>query len=179
MDPIEKLMDEHQNILRGIDLLAKNAERLEKGEKIDPRFFTGAVEFIRKYADKYHHAKEEDILFVRMEKAGFPVQGGPIAVMLSEHDQGRGYVSGLEGANERYIVGDKAAIEEIVDNARGYVFLLKNHIAKEDTVLYPMARDVLGEKGIEAMRPDFERVEQEKSGTEEKYKALLEELASY
>lgn len=179
MDPIEKLMDEHQNILKGIDLLAKNADRLEKGEKIDPRFFTGAVEFIRNYADKYHHAKEEDILFVKMEKAGFPAQGGPIAVMLSEHDQGREYVSGLESANESYITGDTDATGNIVEYARGYVYLLKNHIAKEDTVLYPMARDVLGEKGIEALIPEFDRVEKEKAGTEEKYKALLDELASY
>ena len=179
MDPIEKLMDEHQNILKGIELLSKNADRLEKGEQIDPRFFTGVVEFIRNYADKYHHAKEEDILFVRMEKAGFPMQGGPIAVMLSEHDHGRKYVAALEKANERYITGDKSAAGEIVENARGYVYLLKNHIAKEDTVLYPMARDALGGGGIEAMQPDFERVEKEKSGTEEKYKALLEELASY
>jgi hemerythrin-like domain-containing protein len=179
MDPIEKLMDEHRNILKGIDLLSRNAGRLEKGEKVDPRFFTGAVEFIRNYADKYHHAKEEDILFVRMEKAGFPAQGGPIGVMLSEHGQGRQYVAGLEKANERYITGDSAAAGDIVEYARGYAYLLKNHIAKEDSILYPMARDVLGGKGIEAMIPEFDRVEKEKAGTEEKYKALLEELASY
>ncbi|UCE67484.1 MAG: hemerythrin domain-containing protein [Candidatus Zixiibacteriota bacterium] len=179
MDPIEKLMDEHQNILAGIDILARNADRLEKGEKVDPRFFNEAIDFIRNYADRYHHAKEEDILFKKMEKAGFPVEGGPIAVMLSEHDQGRHYVRAMEKANERYIVGDKSAVNEIAENAKSYVYLLRAHIDKEDRILYPMARNALGESGIEAMRPDFDRVEKEKSGTEEKYKALLKELESY
>jgi hemerythrin-like domain-containing protein len=179
MDPIEKLMDEHQNILAGIDILARNADRLGKGEKVDPRFFTGAIDFIRNYADKYHHAKEEDILFKKMEAAGFPVEGGPIAVMLSEHVQGREYVAGMEKANERYIAGESSAVDDIADNAKGYAYLLRAHIEKEDKILYPMARNALGDSGIEAMRPDFDRVEKEKAGTEEKYKALLKELESY
>jgi hemerythrin-like domain-containing protein len=179
MNPIEKLMDEHQNILAGIDLLAKNADRLEKGEKIDSRFFTGMVDFIRNYADKYHHAKEEDILFVTMEKAGFPVEGGPIAVMLADHDEGRKYVGAMEEANERYIAGDNAAVNEIAENAKAYVYLLRSHIEKEDRILYPMAVNALGNKGIDAMAPEFDRVEKAKAGTEEKYKALLEELKSY
>lgn len=179
MDPIEKLMDEHQNILAGIELLAKNSDRLDKGENVDPRFFTDIVDFIRNYADKYHHAKEEDILFVAMENAGFPVEGGPIAVMLADHDEGRGYVSAMEKANERYIVGDKESAGVIVENARGYIYLLRAHIEKEDRILYPMARNALGDSGIETMRADFDRVEKERSGTEEKYKNLLKELESY
>jgi hemerythrin-like domain-containing protein len=179
MDPIEKLMDEHQNILAGIDILAKNTDRLEKGEKVDPRFFTEAIDFIRNYADRYHHAKEEDILFKKMEQAGFPVEGGPIAMMLADHVQGREYVAAMEKANERYITGDSSAVDEIAENAKGYVYLLRAHIEKEDKILYPMARNTLGDTGIEAMRPDFDRVEKEKAGTEEKYKALLQELETY
>lgn len=179
MDPIEKLMDEHQNILAGIDILARNVDRLEKGDKVDPRFFTDAIDFIRNYADKYHHAKEEDILFKKMEQAGFPMEGGPIAVMLADHVQGREYVAAMEKANERYITGDSSAVDEIAENAKGYVYLLRAHIEKEDKILYPMARNSLGDSGIEAMRPDFDRVDKEKAGTEEKYKALLKELESY
>lgn len=89
MSPIEKLMDEHKNILTGLDILEQNADLLEEGKKIDPEFFTKIIDFIRNYADKYHHAKEETILFVKLEKAGFPIEGGPVGVMLEEHDQGR------------------------------------------------------------------------------------------
>jgi hemerythrin-like domain-containing protein len=179
MNPIEKLEAEHQNILKGISLLQEGADRLEKGDKISADFFRKLIDFIRNYADKYHHAKEEDILFVRMEKSGFPTDTGPVGVMLFEHDQGRGFVSKMADAVEKYDSGDNSAINTIVENAQGYIYLLRQHIEKEDKVLYPMAANALGASGVEAMQDDFDRVEKEKTGTEEKYAELLKELRSY
>ncbi len=178
MNPIEKLKDQHKTIIRGIDLLEKGAERLEKGENISADFFRKSIDFIRNYADKYHHAKEEDILFVRMGEVGFSAEMGPVAVMLFEHNQGRGYVAGMEAANERYAQGDKSSIKEIVKNARGYAGLLRQHIQKEDMVLYPMAENALGETIINNMKTDFERVESEQAGSEKKYLGILSELES-
>jgi len=176
MNPIEKLKAEHQIILKGIDLLEKGASLLEDGQNISPDYFRKAIDFIRNYADRYHHAKEEDILFVRMGQVGFPTQAGPVAVMLFEHDQSRGFISKLENANERYAVGDKKAIPEIIENARVYAALLRQHIQKEDMVLYPMAEKALGDAGVERMQPDFDRAEQDKSGTEAKYLAILKQM---
>lgn len=176
MKPIEKLVDEHKNILRGLALLEAGSGRLESGEKISPQFFRKMIDFVRNYADKYHHAKEEDILFIGMGKAGFPQEQGPIAVMLAEHDQGRRFIADLENANEQYAEGEESFREAIIENARDYIYLLRQHINKEDNVLYPMARNVLGQNGIEAMTREFERVEREKAGTEEKYLKILAEL---
>lgn len=179
MNPIEKLEAEHQNILKGISLLQEGADRLEKGADISADFFRKLTDFIRNYADKYHHAKEEDILFVRLEKSGFPTDTGPVGVMLFEHDQGRGYVSKMIDAVEKYDSGDSSAVDAIVENAHGYIYLLRQHIEKEDKVLYPMASNALGSAGIEAMQDDFDRVEKEKTGTEERYAGLLQELRTY
>lgn len=179
MNPIEKLEAEHQNILKGISLLQEGADRLEKGDKVSADFFRKLIDFIRNYADKYHHAKEEDILFVEMEKAGFPTSGGPVGVMLFEHDQGRGFVSRMADAVEKYDSGESSALSTIVENAHGYIYLLRQHIEKEDKVLYPMAANALGDTGVEAMQGDFDRVEKEKTGTEERYTGLLKELRSY
>lgn len=179
MNPIEKLKAEHQNILKGINILQEGVDRLEKGDDISADFFRRLIDFIRNYADKYHHAKEEDILFVKMQKAGFPTNAGPVGVMLFEHDQGRGFVSKMADAVEKYDTGDHAAINTIVENARGYIYLLSLHIEKEDGVLYPMAADALGPSGIDAMQSDFDRVEKEKTGTEEKYANVLNELKLY
>ncbi len=176
MDPIQKLIDEHKNILKGISLLEAGSNKLEAGEKISPDIFRKLIDFIRNYADKYHHAKEEDILFVSMGKAGFPAEEGPVGVMLAEHDQGRGFVAAMENANEQYASGEGSFTGEIIENARGYIYLLRQHINKEDTVLYPMARDTLGKAGIDAMIPEFDRVEKEKAGTEEKYLGILKQL---
>jgi hemerythrin-like domain-containing protein len=176
MNPIEKLKAEHQIILKGIELLEKGADLLEKGTNISPDYFRKSIDFIRNYADKYHHAKEEDILFVRLGNAGFSSRVGPVAVMLAEHDQGRGFVSLLEQANEKYAAGDKKAASEIIKNARAYAQLLKNHIQKENIVLYPMAQNALGDDGINRMQPEFDRAEQNQGDTEKKYLRILDEM---
>ena len=178
MDPIEKLVDEHKNILRGISILENSSNKLEAGENISADIFRKLIDFIRGYADRYHHAKEEDILFVKMSKAGFPVDAGPVGVMLAEHDQGRDFVAAMEIANEQYAEGEKTITRELIENARGYIYLLRQHINKEDTVLYPMAQNSLGKAGIDAMKSEFERVELEKAGVETKYIAILKELES-
>ena len=176
MNPIQKLMAEHKVILRGIDLLEQGADRLEQGENISADYFRAAIDFIRNYADKYHHAKEEDILFIRLEQLGFSPQVGPVAVMLNEHKQGRNFVSGLESATNKYADGDKSAVQGIIENARNYAILLRQHIQKEDMILYPMALNALGESGIDLMQPDFNKVENEQSGVESKYLSILDSL---
>jgi hemerythrin-like domain-containing protein len=176
VNPIEKLKAEHQIILKGIDLLEKGVSFVEAGTDISPDYFRKAIDFIRNYADRYHHAKEENILFTRLAQVGFSPKAGPVAVMLFEHDQSRGFISKLESANERYAAGDKNAVTEIIENARIYAALLRQHIQKEDIVLYPMAENALGDAGVEQMQSDFDRVEQEKSGTEVKYIEILKQM---
>jgi hemerythrin-like domain-containing protein len=176
MNPIEKLKDEHKIILRGIELLERGATHLEQGENLSADFFRKLIDFIQNYADKYHHAKEEDILFVRLGEIKFSPEMGPVAVMLNEHKQGRNYIANLEQANERYAAGDASSIKEIIKNARGYAGLLRQHILKEDLVLYPMAQNALGDKGIDQMQPDFARVEQMQNGVEQKYLDILRKL---
>lgn len=134
------LSDEHQNILRIIDSMLTECDLLEKGKELEKIFFEKAIDFIKNYADRYHHAKEEDILFkVMLENLG-SMHCNPIPVMLHEHETGRHYVKGMEeGLKEN----NK---EKIVENARGYGFLLQEHIYKEDNVLYPMAEEALNDQ---------------------------------
>jgi hemerythrin-like domain-containing protein len=91
------------------------------------------------FADKCHHGKEEDILFVAMTAMDMPQDSGPVAVMLAEHDEGRQYTAGFRSAAEQMKNGDAAAAADVVRNVYDYVNLLREHINKEDRVLYPMA----------------------------------------
>jgi len=131
------LSEEHQNILKVIDVVLNECTQLEAGKAPDNNFFNEVLNFIKKYADGFHHAKEEDILFKAMLNNLDCMHCNPIPVMLHEHDAGRVYVKGMEAAlaqnNKR----------DLIANARGYCYLLKNHIYKEDNVLYPMAEDAL------------------------------------
>src|SRR5512132_3975875 len=95
MDAIETLMTEHRLIERALDALVAFADEVRRKSSDEREELGRFVTFIREFADAHHHGKEEDILFAAMVQAGFPKHGGPIAVMLMEHDQGRALVRAL------------------------------------------------------------------------------------
>ena len=113
-----------------------------------------------------------------MTAAGMPTDQGPIAVMLSEHEQGRAYTRGLREAAENLQAGDKGAVPIVVRNARGYAALLRQHIMKEDNVLFPMADSAIPASQHTKLVEDFARVEKEESseGVHEKFLALADNL---
>lgn len=133
------LSDEHQTILKVIDAIVKECEALENGKELEVEFFHKTISFIKNYADKFHHAKEEDILFKAMLENIANLHCNPIPVMLHEHDEGREFVKGME----KGIAENNK--EKIIKNARGYGMLLRDHIYKEDNVLYPMAEEALSD----------------------------------
>lgn len=147
----QALVDEHRLILRMIALLERNAPRTAAGEYSNWQFYLDGIDFIRIYSDRFHHAKEEDILFEALIKNGMPRENSPIAAMLMEHDQGRAFVKAMETSVREAIEGaaDRGAI--IAGNALAYAELLREHIEKEDDILYPLAERVIPD----SMRDDI------------------------
>ncbi len=143
IDVTAVLVEEHRLILRMITLLEKNTALMLQGRFDDWGFFPDAVDFIRSYADRFHHAKEEDVLFVELVNNGMPAERSPVEAMLMAHDQGRGFVAGMEAAAQAVVAGDAEQVAGIYENARAYAALLRDHIDKEDDILYPLAEKVL------------------------------------
>ncbi|MBT3272618.1 MAG: cation-binding protein, partial [Spirochaetales bacterium] len=114
------------------------------------------------------------VLFVELIKNGMPEKQSPIEAMLMEHDQGRDYVRGMEEAAQRVLAGDSDAIDVILENAAGYIELLRGHIDKEDTILYPLAERVLPENVRAGMLDAYVAAESKTPGLSEKYLALVE-----
>jgi hemerythrin-like domain-containing protein len=164
MKPTEVLKTEHEAIKLMLRILNGICDRLESGKDVDPQHLEQTLEFIRVFADKCHHGKEEDLLFPAMERAGVPREGGPISVMLVEHNQGRDYVKGMNEAFVKYKAGDHAAAAKFVENARNYVALLTQHIDKEDNILYMIADMHLPRAMQEEMVEEFEKLELERIG---------------
>jgi len=121
--------------------------------------FNDMVKFIKEFADKSHHLKEEDLLFPAMEEIGIPREGGPIGVMLSEHAMGRNYVKGLSMGIEEYAKGNADASKQIIENARNYASLLSNHINKEDNILYPMAEMCISKEKQDELLKEFDIID--------------------
>jgi len=169
------MMEEHQLILRMIALVEKNAGRVARGEFRNWRFFLDAVDFIRNYADRFHHAKEEDVLFAALVKNGMPEKQSPIEAMLMEHDAGRAHVRGMEAAARRALEGDESDIPSLLEHARGYAELLRGHIDKEDTILYPLSERVLPEELRPAMLDAYQAAEGRTPELAETYRRMVED----
>ncbi|HEX9290526.1 MAG TPA: hemerythrin domain-containing protein, partial [Anaeromyxobacteraceae bacterium] len=125
------------------------------------------VTFIREFADTCHHGKEELILFAAMVEHGFPRDGGPIAVMLHEHEQGRGLVRILRDRVAQQQAWSDADRQELAEVASGFATLLRAHIHKEDAILYPMAGQRLSPEALERVSADCEAYEARKTGSGE------------
>ncbi|MGD1010306.1 MAG: hemerythrin domain-containing protein [Candidatus Aminicenantales bacterium] len=180
MKPTHELSQEHQAILLMITILEKMADKLTAGEAVDATHLEKAVDFIRVFADKCHHGKEEDLLFPAMEKAGIPRTGGPLGVMLHEHVEGRGYVKAMSEALSGLKKGDRRAAALFAENARNYGALLTQHIFKEDHILYPLADARLTAAQQSELAECFAGVEEKVigHGKHEEFHRLLKELES-
>jgi hemerythrin-like domain-containing protein len=178
MQATDILMSEHRVIERVIKSLETAASRVEAGQPVRPAFFLDAAEFIKGFADGCHHRKEEGVLFKALTDAGMSVEQGPVAVMLYEHEQGRQFTRGMSAAAQKWEAGDSDAKNEVVKNARGYAALLRQHIGKEDQMLFPMANRFIPLDQQNKVVEDFEKVEHDETGpgVHERYLALAEGL---
>ncbi len=131
--PIGPLMIEHRLIERLIAQVEAHLESFAAGGRIDPDFVDTAVDFIRTYADRCHHGKEEDILF--RELASKPLsdeQRATLDELVDEHQRGRQLVGRLVAANAALRRGDDAAADTIAGVLRELVAFYPAHIEKED-----------------------------------------------
>jgi hemerythrin-like domain-containing protein len=175
MDAIETLMNEHRAIERVLDGLVAFGEEVRRKGTTEKEELARFVTFVREFADAGHHGKEEDILFAAMVEHGFPRDGGPIAVMLHEHDQGRALVAILRARAGQQEPWSDADRQEIAEVAHGFADLLRAHIHKEDSVLYPMAEQHLPPEAMLAVCEACDRYE---SGADahERLRTLGDEL---
>ncbi len=143
--PIARLLDDHRLILRALGVLETAAARPEGGAPPPAGWWDDLIGWLRSFADANHHDKEERCLFPALAKAGVPEAGGPVAVMLEEHDRGRALLRAMQSA---------AAVDR-ARAAREYVSLLREHIDKENGVLFPLADAVLDEVAQQELGRDF------------------------
>ncbi|MDD3620473.1 MAG: hemerythrin domain-containing protein [Desulfobulbaceae bacterium] len=178
MKATDELKREHQGIELMLAILQAVSTRLKQGQPVAQDHLRGIMEFLTVFVDKCHHGKEEDFLFPALEAAGVPREGGPIGVILKEHEKGRELVSRLKDS----LADDKsegastgAEIQAIVSE---YVVLLSQHMVKENTVLFPMADEKLDANSDTQLVEAFERLERERIGVgkHEEFHALLHRL---
>jgi hypothetical protein len=116
-----------------------------------PGLLRDAAQYLREYVDGCHNKKEENHLFPLIEQRGIPRHGGPLAVMLSEHDQNRSLLPRFVDLVDEYVSGNPGSLGELRTVFDEYASLMKNHFWKENDILYPMARRVMSEADGQAV----------------------------
>lgn len=172
--PVQVLFDEHRLIEK---MLAEVEARVLTASKLPLEFVETALDFFAAFADGSHHYKEERVLFPMLEAAGMPVHGGPIAVMLHEHDIGRRCLSTVRQNLEGAKAGSAEAAGAIRASLAEYVDMLRRHIWKEDNILFEMAKvRISSDAEMAEMRRLFEE-EAKATGLRERYEAILNEVS--
>lgn len=179
MDLIEVMVEEHRYIKRMLIVMRKCCYRVMKGEQIQYGDFFKMIDFVRNYADRHHHGKEEKLLFDRMmNELGRPAEMLVRHGMLVEHDLGRLHMQELEAALKKVMEGDDEARLDVIANAISYTHLLHRHIDKEDGVVYKYAQNNLAKETMDELNAEGGQLEQEaeREHIQEKYIRLLAEL---
>jgi hemerythrin-like domain-containing protein len=179
MTSTDTLKHEHRIVLLILDAAQREARSIRGGGRIRVDRLGQMIDFFRTFVDRCHHAKEEKHLFPTMKKRSRAKAGGPVAVLLREHREGRVMVSAMTKALPKAARGDGNASAALAQNLRAYVRLLRNHTGKEDDVVYPLADEVLSREDHQVMVRAFERVEAKQigEGVHEKYHQLAHDLA--
>jgi len=178
MKPTEVLMKEHRLIEKILAVLDRLASDAAHGKGLDRQRALDVLVFLRQFADRCHHGKEEQHLFPRLGLHGFGPETGPVAVMLHEHEQGRAHIREMSSALEE-IEADRA-LERFAQAARAYTMLLAGHIQKEDNVLFRLVDQVFTAEDQRIVAEGFERVEEVDMGpgTHEKLHALADRIVA-
>lgn len=160
--PLRILVEEHKLIKRVLALVPIIVEKLDVTDSEHMQLVQNIVDFIRSYADKFHHAKEEDILFLYFDSSL-----DIIKVMLSDHVQGRAYVANA------LLAAESGNTQLVKENLINYANLLTEHIKKEDNILYPWMDKNLQTRQVGEMYSRFFEVNNANPGIQEKYEALV------
>jgi len=156
----QDLKHEHDAILFSLKILDEISNRVESGKDVSPYDIIGIVDFLKLFADKCHHGKEEGLFFPALEDAGIPKQNGPIGVMLAEHTMGRDFIRQMRES----VTDNSVKKNEFVNSSQGYISLMRAHIEKENTILFPMGDAKLSDSKQKELIEAFEKFEEEVIG---------------
>ena len=176
--PTDLLRQEHELVLMVAAAMDREAADIERTGRVHGEQVAQMIDFTRNFTDGCHHSKEERLLFPMLEERS-AAAGGPVSVMLSEHQAGRDIVRAISDALPA-AGHDPAARAGVAEHLALYARLLRLHINKEESVLFPLAESMLSDQEQEMLAADFARVDQETSGpaVHERYHALAHLLAT-
>ena len=176
MQPIAPLMIEHRLIERMIHLLSEEVTFIEERAELRVGFIEKAMDFIKTYADRTHHGKEEDILFRDLQEKELSLEDEKqMQELIEEHKLGRRLVGNVLKATERYKTeGQGRLVANIRDEIKAIVEFYPPHIEKEDKVFFPASMQYFSKAAQQAMLSECWEFDQKM--IHEKYRSVVEQF---
>jgi hemerythrin-like domain-containing protein len=169
------LMIEHRLIERMIESIRIKLKGIEVTKRVDPIMIDRIVDFIRVYADRTHHGKEEDILFKKLEEKAMSEQDRQLMEeLIADHLLGRKTTRELIEANMQYRNGNQSALKIISAKLNLLADFYPKHIEKEDKIFFPAYMKYVSKKEDQLMLSDFWQFD--RNMIHEKYKAVIMEM---
>lgn len=165
MKATDILRSEHETILDVLAALEAISGPAALGKGLDVQSAQEALEFLRGFGDRCHHGKEEQLFFPALAARGLPRDVGPLAVMASEHDQGRTLLGRMADALAGVRQSKSGAAARFGLAASAYVALMRDHVDKENGVLFPMGDGMLSEEQQASLLGEFEHFEHADMGS--------------
>jgi hemerythrin-like domain-containing protein len=176
MKPIGPLMWEHRLIEKMLEAMMRHVDKIEKSKKVNPVVIDVAVDFVRMYADRTHHGKEEEILFHDLAQKNLsPELKKTMQELLDEHVWGRKTTAALVAAKEKYLQGDEKKLAEIIDLARQLGNFYPKHIEKEDKHFFYPCQEYFSSEELDKMLAEF--WEFDRKMIHEKYNKVYDEYS--
>jgi DUF438 domain-containing protein len=171
------LVAEHEMIERAMAVLKNNLEKIDEAVKA-PLQMQRAIDFLLEFGDKVHNTKEEEFLFPLMGQKGLPVQGGPIGVMLMEHDAERNLLQRMMAELPNLAEAATVARQKFAAEGFEYLTIRAEHIWKENDVLYPMGRKLFSDEDNTSLLNAFKTLDQQTYGdaARDHYAQMLAEV---
>ncbi len=163
MNCIEPLVNEHNLIRQVLEALSLAKEKLEEGERPPVEFFENSVEFARSFMLKFHHYKEEYVLFAFLAQKKNGAIDAQLESLRYQHERSRNFIIEIAGSLDGYSKGQGIQISNVLENLASYISLIRHHIHKEEHIFYPMIEKELSKEEKMALAKEIEK-ESSKAG---------------
>lgn len=177
MTPTENLTKEHKEIIELLNIMNKIANKIKSQDVFYTNDVESIIDFLKFFIEKSHHQKEE-VFYPELEFAGIPKETESLSIMLYEHTLAKNYLKDIYSCVENCKIGNSFSGELLAESLNNYVLLIKNHINKEEEIIFPMADRELSEEKKKDIYRQFENIERKivNHGFQDHYHKLLSNL---
>ena len=178
MTPTENLIKEHKKINELLDIMSKIALKIKLNDVFYPNDVEEIVNYLLIIIENSHHGKEDDVFYPELISSGIAKDTAPLSIINYEHTISKSYLKDISSCVVNCKIGNDFSGELLADSLTNYVVVIKNHIQREEEVIFPIANEVLSAEKQYEISQRFEDIEQKyfSKSLNDQYTTLLNKL---